>query len=607
MGLLRKLFRLRPGLPRLALPSGTRASLANFLHRAVPFAFVAFAVVAVAAFVALAVSYAAERAYGGGRDDRASAEATSFAAHSSWLATGDAFGGYIQLLRDAEDPAVRDIAVPSDARSAALRRLLELNTNRFSSLAVVDLNGTLIAASDASLLDAVSSQAYTTVRANRGNANSDIVLPPGAPAYVDYATILVDPLAGPWAVLVARADPSRLWQSTLAATVDGGRNVIINRDGQLAAGTSPELLGSTWSASEFAGDAYRSTVVGVDSVCSLAPIAKDTQIDHDWNVAACLPASTVLASGSAPNQVALFAGVAAVCAALLGLGALALVARERGPAEASEPIAAVEATEVDETPVEEEVAPVAQILVLPQEVADARTLIEAYEDRSARVAGRIRDSVQARLLVASSRVEEALELIEADVALARVMLLRAAHELDDLNEHELRSMGQELYPDLVRLGLPAALRALRKDLTDLVKVDVTADAGADSLDETNGRAIEMPRRIAMYRLALDALRQFSEAGLEDCTIDLQRSDTRLWLAMKGHGEGGALDVGPLAAARIAVQAYGGRFVLDRAHDTTEVAVEYEFAASASEPPAVEPDPEDPKDENAEADAEPEAA
>ncbi len=604
MGLLRKLIRLRPGLPRIALPAGARATFGDAVHRAVPFAFVACAVVAVAAFVALAVSFAAERAYSDDRDERASAEATSFASHSSWLATGDAFGGYIQMLRDAEDPAVRDIAVPSDVRSASLRRLLELNTNRFTALAVVDLNGTLIAASDPSLLDAASSQAYSTVRANRGNANSDIVLPAGAPAYVDYATILVDPLAGPWAVLVARADPTRLWQSTLAATVDGGRNVIINRDGQLAAGTSPELLGTTWAASEFAGDAYRSTVVGVDSICSLAPIANDTQIDHEWNVASCLPATTVLAAGSAPNRVATVAGVGALCAAILGLGALAFVARERTPDEVGESAPPVDEPEVDEPAAEIAPAPIPQIFVLPQEVADARTLIEAYEARSARVAGRIRDSVQARLLVASSRVEEALELIESDVALARVMLMRAAHELDDLNEHELRSMGQELYPDLVRLGLPAALRALRKDMTDLIEVDVTADSDADSLDNLNDRAIDMPRRVAMYRLALDALREFSEAGLANCTIDLQRSETRLWLAIKGHGDAIDLDEASLAAARIAVQAYGGRFVLDRAHDTTEVAVEYESAASAGEPPAPE---QDPRDENAEADAESEAA
>lgn len=582
MRLIRALGRIRLPIPRLALPSFDGERVRTAARASLPLGVAACAVLVAVAASTFLTTLIAERSYAGDRNARASAQANSYAEHSGLLATGDAFGGYIQILRDAEDPEVALATVPSDVRTAALRRLLELNTNRFSGLAVVDLNGVVVAATGVDVLDAPASQAYTTVRANRGNANSDIVLPEGGGAYVDYATILIDPVFGPWGVLIARAEPSQLWQSTLAASIDGGQNVIINRNGQLAAGITPEVIGTTWSASEFGSDAYRSTVAGVDSVCGLAPIARDTQIDHDWNVASCLPASVVLASGTASNSTALLSGLVALALVVVATVALLFVARRSPPdgIVADDGAGEKDVALVEVEPEEQAASvapPIQPTFAIPDEVAEARTIIEAFEERNARIAGQLRESVQARLLVASSRVEEGLTLLEDDAQLATVMLERAAHELDDLNEHELRALGQELHPDLVRLGLPAALRALRKDIAAVIEVDVTVDSEADSLDEASGRAIDMPRRIVLHRVASETLRLFADAGLEDCTLELERTSSRLWLGLKGHGSPEGFDADRLAACAVAIQAYGGNQTVNVAEDTVEVAVEFEIA------------------------------
>ncbi|MBI5288377.1 MAG: cache domain-containing protein [Chloroflexi bacterium] len=531
------------------------------------------AMVLVAAAVAAIVSVAANRAYGGQEQDRAAGEAGSFADHSGLLATGDAFAGYIQLLRDAEDTQVRSLGTPSDVRTAALRRLLELNTNRFSGLAVVGLDGRVVSATDVSLLDATIGQAFAAVRANQGNANSDIVLDPDGRAHVDYASILVDVSGEKWGVLVARADPNSLWRPTLSATVDGGQNILINRDGQLAAGVSRDVMGQPWKGRDFAGGTIRGHVGGVDSICGLEAIAPGTQIDHEWTVASCLPAQRVLASAGASSTVWLTAAAAATLLSLVGLVVLRLLARRPDAREQVEDVQVEESEAVLEEYADTEPEPVAPEGPPPPNI-DARTLIAAYEARNARLAARLRESVQARLLVASSRVDEAIQLQSGSPDLMRVMLERAEHELDDLNEHELRALGQELYPDLVRLGLPAALRALRKDVADVLDVEVDAAADVDSVDEDSERAIGMPRRIVMYRLVLEALQQFADIGLEACTVSLHRSTSALWLAVKGRGAGAGLDASVFDAAALAVEAYGGDFRLEHSEDTTEVAVQF---------------------------------
>jgi hypothetical protein len=571
-----------PRRSRLAVPqgwSGAEDALRAIAARAQAVVLPICAVAATAILVAIGTSYLTERAHGRAAEDRASTEAASYAEHSGLLATGDAFGGYIQLLRYADDGEIRSKSTPSDVRTAALRRQLELNTNRFSALAVLTLDGGVVAATDGAMLDALSGSAYATVRANRGNANSDIILPgPGIPPYVDYATVLVDPAGEKWAVLVARGDPDRLWLSTLAASIDSGRNLIINRDGQIVAGIVGEELGSVWKGATFANDTIIARVDGVSVVCGLSAIAPNTQIDHGWNVASCLPTSAVLAGTTVTLSLVIAVILCVVLIAAFAIGTLLMLASP-ATARGEAAVAEIDAASVEEVIATEGVreAPTP----IPPNV-DARMLIEAYEARNTRLALRLRESVQARLLVASSRVEEALALQDDDPPLARVMLERAGHELDDLNEHELRAMGQELYPDLVRLGLPAALRALRKDLAGELEVDVDVEGEADSLDEDSDRAIEPALRVVMYRLALDALRQFQESAPDRCSIVLRRSGGDLWLAVRAHGD--VFGIAPsLEAAALAVESYGGEFRFVTAPGSAEVIAE--FGAAGSSPAA----------------------
>ena len=108
--------------------------------------------VAAVAFMATVTFYAAQQFSRRAADTRASSEAISFAEHSGTLATGDAFDGYIQMLRYADDPVVHSKASTREARVGAMQQLLYLNINKFSSLTIADRSGLVLASTDPSIV-----------------------------------------------------------------------------------------------------------------------------------------------------------------------------------------------------------------------------------------------------------------------------------------------------------------------------------------------------------------------------------------------------------------------------------------------------------------------
>ncbi len=260
----------------------------------------AFAAVIVAvAFLGALTYYGAREFTSRAADRRGADEAASLAQHSARLATGDSFNGYLQILKYAEDPIVRAKATSPADRTSAMQQLLFLNTNKLKSLAVADRAGIVLASTDPSFAELRGSEAFNTTRANLGPANSDIILPEaGKAGYIEFTTPLRDPDGTVWAILYGRSDPAKLWSETLKATVDGSRNVIINNAGQFSAGVPDALLRSSWSGEPLDNGSVRATIDGTESICGLGPIGRETQIDHGWNVASCLPASLMQTEAS---------------------------------------------------------------------------------------------------------------------------------------------------------------------------------------------------------------------------------------------------------------------------------------------------------------------
>lgn len=647
---------LRAALRRASLPAGfslrfsapklPRQDLRTRIRRPSPFVVAVSAVAVGVAFVAILTFYGAQEFSGRAADTRASNEAMSFAEHSSMLATGDAFDGYIQILRYADDPILNAKSSAPNDRTEAMQRLLYVNVNKFTSLTVADRSGIILATTDSTISAVRPDAAFSEARANLAPANSDIILPQaGRHGYVEYSAPLRDADHTVWGILIGRADPAVLWKGTLAATVDGSRNVIINSEGLFSAGVPDELLRQPWHGRPLSNGGVRADIAGVDSICGLAPIGKDTQMDRGLNVASCLPASLIqIERSSATDKQGMITIAGAVlaialAALLLRLGIRsgptaaagrepwpqvrpaedvtaadidlasdlmdavdvaddASTARSDGAGAAADP-PADDAMEAPEQPIAEH-EPEPPAMIDPQEPApqppstpppppdiDALTLIDAYEQRNARLAERLRASLQAKLLVATAEADEAYKLAEADAGLSATMHARAIETLENIRERELRAIAQEMFPGLVRLGLSGALRAMRKELDGTIAVALDLDPTTDSVAGGAGRSSISPAlRLVLYRFAFEATHALAAAGADACTVSLRREGGMLVLAVSSEtSEERARDIDrtSLAASELSAEAYAGFVTITHANDRVALSVAVPSPAAPDSP------------------------
>lgn len=293
------------------------------------------AIVAAAVTAIAAVAYfSAPRPSSTATEARLAAEARSVAAHSGTLANGDAFSGDIQILRYADDPAIRAADAPTERRLAALQQMLYLNTNTLDSLSIVDLSGGLVATTDPSITEVRANAAFLLARANDGPAASDITpAAEGGSFFVDFAAPIRGDDGVTTSILIGRADPARLWARTLATTIDGGRNIILKNDGTLVAGAQTHTLQPFWSAVRAHEDTLAAAVDGAASVCAIRNIGTGTHLDHGWSVASCLPATlgATADSGSYREFGAAILSAAAITV-ILSAAVMYVAFRERRPA-----------------------------------------------------------------------------------------------------------------------------------------------------------------------------------------------------------------------------------------------------------------------------------
>jgi hypothetical protein len=596
-------------------PGRLGGTIASTRWRPTPFAAAVAAMVLVIAFVAGLTYYGARTFTRRATNERAANEAQSFTVQSTKLANNDAFDAYVQILRYADDPVLNNKDAPAAQRVAVMQQYLYLYVNKFSSLSIATRSGDVLATTDPVIRSVRDDQAFIETRANLNPANSGIVIPtPGAPGFISYATPLHQADGAVWGMLVARADPNRLWGATLAATIDGGRNVIINSDGLFGAGVPNELTGQAWQGSPLSNGGVRASIAGVDSICGLALIGKGTQIDKGMNLASCMPVSLIQSEqGRAMGKQGMVTIAAAILASVLATGALKLMWREPqdgavlagdegvsalsdepwappAPAPApwrpeppAEPALTSHAESVVDVEDEPAVVPAVTEAQPPPIVADvdALTLIDAYEGRNARLAERLRETIQARLLVAASQADEAYRLTATDAEAAKALHRRALDGLERVRTLELRALGQELHPGLVRMGLPAALKALGKEFADSIAITLEIDATTDSLVTTPGRSMLPPAlRLALFRLAVDTVRGLAAADASSCVIELARRGGTIVLSVSA-----AVGTAPeslveedLAADVLAIEAHGGNV------STSRLGTSLVVTASIASPP-----------------------
>jgi hypothetical protein len=382
-------------------------------------------------------------------------------------------------------------------------------------------------------------------------------------------------------VLLGRADPDRLWKTTLAGGVDGSRNVIVTSTGLMAAGVPQELLGQPWHGEPLSGGGVSTSIAGVSAVCGISPVGVGSPIDRGFSIASCLPASLVASEHDQAIGKQGWITLAGAVLAIVLAGAALYVAERRRPvladgfdddetsaeAEAGEPEAATEAD-----------APREPANVTIAANVDAVALIDGFERRNERLSEQLREDIRARMLVAASQAEEAYRRLDPESESDDGLHREAMEELEAVRDRALRAIEQEMYPAVVELGLPNALKSLRRDLADSVDLTLELDPMADTVEEEEGRKpLSAGLRLVLYRLVLDASRALAERGAGEALVKLMREEGELSLAIES-----ALDEPPdalatsLSTSRIAVEAYGGQ--LEIAREDERLRVRATFAA-----------------------------
>lgn len=315
------------------------------MRRPWPFVISTMTLVLAVGFVAGIAYYAAPRPRtDDSSEKRLSAEASSIARHAATLANGDVFNGDLELLRYAEDPRLGapptgsasgadSDGAPSPAASpdatAAIQAMMLRTTNPFTSLSLIDAAGSVIAGSDPSVVNVHASAAFLTALATGNIATSD-AMRSGASSFIEYAAPIRDVDGAVSRVLLGRAAASRVWTTTLAASIDGGANIITARDGAIIAGTPPDGVGDRWNPGAIRAGVVTARLAGGDVLCGVAPIGRNTHFDNGWQVASCLPASLGLtAPRPSYTTYALRTFSAAVAACAIAILVLAYAHRTR--------------------------------------------------------------------------------------------------------------------------------------------------------------------------------------------------------------------------------------------------------------------------------------
>ncbi|GGR03748.1 sensor histidine kinase [Deinococcus ruber] len=165
---------------------------------------------------------------------------------------------------------------------------------------------------------------------------------------------------------------------------------------------------------------------------------------------------------------------------------------------------------------------------------ESQYLITEAEERTKREISEVLHSrVQSRLLVAWYRLGEVQQL-HPELA-AKLDAIRT--DLDDLREHDLRSISQQLHPEALRVGLVAALQVFVEQLQGMVEVVIDVDEHTRQLDDPLSNKLPHPLRLMIFRSIEEAIGNvLKHAQASRVEVSLSYTDMfRLEVSDNGRG------------------------------------------------------------------------
>jgi len=165
-------------------------------------------------------------------------------------------------------------------------------------------------------------------------------------------------------------------------------------------------------------------------------------------------------------------------------------------------------------------------------------LINAQESLRKDIASQLHGTVQSRLILLGHKIAE----LEAKARSKRMTkeLADVRRRLEELQNEHIRSISHRLFPTILRLGIATGLESLIDEYSAKLAVDLRVSKKLRDKEQANRKLIPDNAKLALYRIAEEALTNISKhttAG-NNIVVRLSLSDSRI-LRLKvrddGHG------------------------------------------------------------------------
>jgi PAS domain S-box-containing protein len=182
-----------------------------------------------------------------------------------------------------------------------------------------------------------------------------------------------------------------------------------------------------------------------------------------------------------------------------------------------------------------------------REIAEARAqelsishqrLINAQESLRKDIASQLHGTVQSRLILLEHKIAE-LEARARSKWMTKE-LADVRQRLEELQNEHIRSISHRLFPSILRLGIATGLESLIDEYSAKLPVDLWVSKKLRDREQANRKLIPDNVKLALYRIAEEALTNISKhtPAANNIVVKLSLSDSRiLRLTVKDDGPG----------------------------------------------------------------------
>ena len=182
-----------------------------------------------------------------------------------------------------------------------------------------------------------------------------------------------------------------------------------------------------------------------------------------------------------------------------------------------------------------------------REIAEARAqelsishqrLINAQESLRKDIASQLHGTVQSRLILLEHKIAE-LEARARSKWMTKE-LADVRQRLEELQNEQIRSISHRLFPSILRLGIATGLESLIDEYSAKLPVDLRVSKKLRDREQANRKLIPDNVKLALYRIAEEALTNISKhtPAANNIVVKLSLSDSRiLRLTVRDDGPG----------------------------------------------------------------------